>query len=59
MLGFAIAIVSVVVGLVALDWVIARVLPIVAPFVPKDFCGPEGWLMDTEKASGIFDRPTR
>jgi hypothetical protein len=59
MLSFAIAFVAAIVGLVVLDRLVMWVLPMIAPLLPNEFCGPDGWLMDTQQASGIFDRPTR
>ena len=30
-------------------------MPWLAPFLPRDLSGPDGWFIDTEKGDGIFD----
>ncbi len=59
MLSFAVVIFAALIGLLALDRVIIWVLPLITPLLPDEFCGPDGWLIDTRQASGIFDRPKR
>jgi len=51
--------VACVLGLVVLDRLVAWGLPWLAPLLPNEFCGPDGWLMDTQNASGIFDRTAK
>lgn len=29
------------------------------PLLPDDICGPEGWLIDTDRQCGVFDRVAR
>ncbi len=59
MLGVGLIVVALVLGLIAFDRLVGWVLPVIGPFMPNDLCGPEGWLMDTQHASGIFDRPAK
>ncbi len=59
MLVVAMSAFAILAGLIALDRIVMWVLPLIAPSLPTDFCGPDGWLMDTRSASGIFDRPLR
>lgn len=59
MLTILIFIAAFVGGLIVLDRVAMWVLPKIARFVPNEYCGPDGWLIDTQSASGIFDRTAR
>lgn len=56
MLSFGIGAVLVLFGLAVLDRAVAWALPYLAPVLPDDFCGPNGWLLDTQRGTGIFDR---
>lgn len=57
-MSFMIAIIlgSAVVGFIVLDRVIEWTIRCCAPVLPKDMVGPDGWLLDTRNATGIFDR---
>jgi len=35
--------------------IIPLVMPFIAPFLPRDLSGPDGWFIDTERGDGIFD----
>lgn len=35
------------------------VMRVTAPLLPNEFCGPDGWLLDTERHSGVFDPRAR
>ena len=58
-MSFAMFVAAALIGLIVLDRLVAWVLPMIAPVLPNDYCGPDGWLMDTRQRSGIFDRPAR
>lgn len=45
-------------AVVALDRLVPRALGWLAPILPDDLAGPGGWLRDTHKETGIFDRPS-
>lgn len=44
------------VGLLILDRLITLTIRRLAPFLPRDFVGPDGWLMDTKEGTGVFDQ---
>lgn len=55
-----------VLGLVAfaaatlmLERLICWIVRLAAPILPNDVCGPEGWLIDTDRQCGVFDRIAR
>jgi len=56
MLSVGLIAVACVNGLLALDRIVGWALQWIAPILPRDYCGPDGWLVDTQQASGIFDR---
>jgi hypothetical protein len=43
-------------ALLVLDLCFPTILRILRPILPKDTCGPDGWLLDPERGHGIFDR---
>ena len=59
MLIVGLTVVACVVGILAVDRIVSWVLPLVGPILPDVFCGPEGWFVDTQSESGIFDRTSR
>ncbi len=45
-------------ALFVLERVVAWTIPWIAPLLPNVFAGPDGWLLDTRRAKGVFDRHT-
>lgn len=55
MLTLVIAAVLTIAGLFVLDRLILWILRIFAFALPNDVAGPDGWLLDTRHAKGVFD----
>jgi hypothetical protein len=55
MLTMMIAVVLTIAGLFALDRLIPWVIRSFASVLPNDIVGPDGWLLDTRDARGVFD----
>lgn len=55
MLTLVIAAVLTIAGLFVLDRLIPWVMRSFASVLPNDIVGPEGWLLDTRDARGVFD----
>lgn len=43
-------------AIVVVDRLIALLLQFFAPYLPDDLAGPDGWMLDTERGTGVFDR---
>jgi hypothetical protein len=56
MLSFGFGVLIALVGLAVFERLVAWVLPYLVPVLPNDYCGPDGWFMDTKAQSGVFDR---
>lgn len=46
-------------GCFVAEKVIVSATALFAPLLPDDICGPDGWLMDTQRGAGIFDKADR
>lgn len=55
----AIVAVTLVVAAICLEYVLRTVLRAGTRILPNDICGPDGWLVDTTRRCGVFDRPSR
>ncbi|MEM1301280.1 MAG: hypothetical protein AAGH17_01760 [Pseudomonadota bacterium] len=47
---------SALAGLFVFDRALSAALSWLAPLLPNDMCGPDGWLIDQKNRSGVFDR---
>jgi hypothetical protein len=56
MLTLVVAAVSTIAGRFALDRLIPLVVRSLESVLPNDLVGPDGWLLDTREAKGVFDR---
>lgn len=45
-----------IVGLIVFERTLGAALSWLEPYLPNDFAGPDGWLVDTKHRCGIFDR---
>lgn len=43
-------------GVVVFDRLIGWTMRAASPYLRNDFVGPDGWLIDTRSAQGVFDR---
>ncbi|MFW2541897.1 hypothetical protein ACN2XU_04585 [Primorskyibacter sp. 2E107] len=43
-------------ALFAFERLIALAIRRIGIWLPSDLCGPEGWLIDTTRRAGVFDR---
>lgn len=55
MLTLMVAAVATIAGLFALDRLIPWAMRSFASVLPNDVVGPDGWLLDTRDAKGVFD----
>ena len=56
MLSVAMAVVAAIAAVFFLDVLIGRTMRLTARIWPNDFAGPDGWLVDTQRGAGVFDR---
>ncbi|WP_425100528.1 hypothetical protein [Tropicibacter sp. S64] len=46
-------------GLLVLEQALGVLFRRAAGWLPDDLCGPEGWLVDTTRRAGVFDKTAR
>lgn len=46
-------------GLILFEQALGLMLRRSADWLPDELCGPEGWLVDTTRRAGVFDRAAR
>ncbi|MFZ5963653.1 hypothetical protein ACOXXX_11925 [Thalassococcus sp. BH17M4-6] len=49
----------VAIAVIAIDLMIGRAILWLSPILADDVAGPDGWLLDTQGAKGVFDRRPR